>query len=175
MGDEGFPLAEFTPSRVGFDSPVLHHQHYSRCPQGDTMNKLKADKQEAAIRALVEGASIRSVERMTGAHRDTITRLMVNVGTTCGSILGELMRGLTCERIELDEVCGQRGGESTGIATLGSLFPLQSYLSVYVFVVMDNTSATLAATVPVLMLMTAFGNLRMMVCMRIRVSVGSNQ
>lgn len=68
------------------------------------MNKLKPDKQEAVIRALVEGASIRSVERMTGVHRDTIMRLGVKVGTTCHSILDELMRDLNCERIELDEV-----------------------------------------------------------------------
>ena len=68
------------------------------------MNKLKAEKQEIVIRALVEGASIRSVERMTGVHRDTIIRLGVRVGTTCRSILDELMRDLNCERIELDEV-----------------------------------------------------------------------
>lgn len=50
----------FTPRPAEFESPALHH-HY---------------------RALVEGASIRSVERMTGVHRDTITRLMVRVGDT---------------------------------------------------------------------------------------------
>ncbi len=38
------------------------------------MNKLKKDKQLAVISALVEGNSIRSVERMTGVHRDTIMR-----------------------------------------------------------------------------------------------------
>ena len=41
------------------------------------MNKLSLDKRTAAISALVEGCSIRSVERMTGVHRDTIMRLMV--------------------------------------------------------------------------------------------------
>ena len=41
------------------------------------MNKLKIEKQETAITALLEGCSIRSVERMTGVHRDTIMRLMV--------------------------------------------------------------------------------------------------
>ena len=40
------------------------------------MNILRREKQETAIAALVEGASIRSVERMTGIHRDTIMRLM---------------------------------------------------------------------------------------------------
>ena len=41
------------------------------------MNKLSLDKRTAAISALVEGCSIRSVERMTGIHRDTIMRLIV--------------------------------------------------------------------------------------------------
>lgn len=44
------------------------------------MNKLKPDTQVAVLNALVEGSSIRSVERMTGVHRDTITRLLVRVG-----------------------------------------------------------------------------------------------
>lgn len=35
-------------------------------------NVLSKDKQIAAIAALAEGSSIRSVERMTGIHRDTI-------------------------------------------------------------------------------------------------------
>jgi transposase len=41
------------------------------------MNILSEEKQTLALSALVEGSSIRSVERMTGIHRDTIMRLMV--------------------------------------------------------------------------------------------------
>lgn len=68
------------------------------------MNKLKAEKQVAVIKALVEGSSIRSTERMTGVHRDTIMRLMVDVGETCGEVLDHMMRGLRCQRMEVDEV-----------------------------------------------------------------------
>ena len=46
------------------------------------MNILKTEKQEMVIGGLVEGSSIRSIERMTGVHRDTIMRLMVGVGST---------------------------------------------------------------------------------------------
>ena len=35
-------------------------------------NALNTDKQIAVIGALTEGSSIRSIERMTGVHRDTI-------------------------------------------------------------------------------------------------------
>ena len=68
------------------------------------MNKLKSEKQEAVIHASVEGCSIRSTERMTGVHRDTIMRLLVQVGTTCDEILDAMMRGLFCKRIEFNEV-----------------------------------------------------------------------
>ena len=68
------------------------------------MNRLKPDRQAAVIGALVEGASVRSTERMTGVHRDTITRLMMQVGETCGEVLDTMIRGLHCKRIEVDEV-----------------------------------------------------------------------
>ena len=68
------------------------------------MNTLKSHRQEAIISALVEGSSIRSVERMTGVHRDTITRLLLRVGETCEEIMDETMQGLDCRRVELDEV-----------------------------------------------------------------------
>ena len=68
------------------------------------MNRLNLDKQEAVIRALVEGCSIRSVERMTGVHRDTITCLLVRVGDTCERLSDNMMRGLSCNRIEVDEI-----------------------------------------------------------------------
>ena len=37
-------------------------------------NVLNTDKQIAVIGALAEGSSIRSIERITGVHRDTIMR-----------------------------------------------------------------------------------------------------
>jgi IS1 family transposase len=67
------------------------------------MNRLKPEKQEAILSALVEGASIRSVERMTHTHRDTIGRLLLRVGETCEQIMDETMRDLPCKRVELDE------------------------------------------------------------------------
>ena len=68
------------------------------------MNRLKPDKQAAVLAALVEGNSIRSVERMTGVHRDTIMRLSVRVGNACEKILDEKMRNLTCGHVEVDEI-----------------------------------------------------------------------
>jgi IS1 family transposase len=68
------------------------------------MNKLDSDEQARVIAALVEGNSIRSIERMTGIHRDTIMRLMVRVGDGCDRLMDSMMQGLTCERLQLDEI-----------------------------------------------------------------------
>jgi IS1 family transposase len=72
-------------------------------------NVLPKDKQIAVTAALAEGNSIRSIERMTGIHRDTIMRLGVRIGQGCAKLLDEKMRGLDCQRLELDEVWGYIG------------------------------------------------------------------
>jgi IS1 family transposase len=69
-------------------------------------NHLSIDKQIAVTAALAEGNSIRSIERMTGIHRDTIMRLGVRIGQGCAQLLDEKMRNLDCNRIELDEIWG---------------------------------------------------------------------
>lgn len=67
------------------------------------MNKLKHDTQVQVITALSEGCSVRSVERMTGVHRDTILRLMVRVGSACAKHMDETMRDLPCAEVQVDE------------------------------------------------------------------------
>ena len=62
-------------------------------------NHLKREKRDAAITAQVEGNSMHSTERMTGVHRDTILRLMVQVGEGCAALSDALMCDLNCERI----------------------------------------------------------------------------
>ena len=68
------------------------------------MNKLKDQKKEAVIAALVEGNSIRSTERMTGVHRDTIMRLLARVGAGCEVIMDQTMRNLGCHDLQVDEI-----------------------------------------------------------------------
>ena len=69
-------------------------------------NVLNTDKQIAIIAALAEGSSIRSVERMTCVHRDTIMRLGVRVGQGCTALMDVKMRELPCTRLEMDEIWG---------------------------------------------------------------------
>jgi IS1 family transposase len=69
-------------------------------------NVLSADKQTAIIAALAEGSSIRSIERITGVHRDTIMRLGVKVGKGCELLLDSKMQDLNCRYLQLDELWG---------------------------------------------------------------------
>jgi IS1 family transposase len=69
-------------------------------------NVLPKDKQIAVIGALAEGSSIRSIERMTGIHRDTIMRLGVRVGQGCELLMDSKMQDLPCNYLQLDEVWG---------------------------------------------------------------------
>jgi IS1 family transposase len=68
------------------------------------MNRLSLDRRTQIVSALVEGNSIRSIERMTGTHRDTIMRLLVEVGTGCAKLQDEALRNLECKRIQVDEI-----------------------------------------------------------------------
>jgi IS1 family transposase len=68
------------------------------------MNRTPLARRTQVINALVEGNSIRSAERMTDTHRDTIMRLLVQVGDGCAKLMDEHMRGLSCRRIQVDEI-----------------------------------------------------------------------
>jgi IS1 family transposase len=68
------------------------------------VNRLNLQRRTQIINCLVEGNSIRSTERMTNTHRDTVMRLAVEVGQGCERIMDEKMRGLTSKRIQVDEI-----------------------------------------------------------------------
>lgn len=68
------------------------------------MNQLSIERQSQIIGCLVEGNSIRSTERMTNTHRDTIMRLMVSVGERCEDLMNKKMINLPCRHIQVDEI-----------------------------------------------------------------------
>jgi hypothetical protein len=83
-------------------------------------NLLSTDKQIAVIGALAEGSSIRSIERMTGVHRDTIMRLGVRVGQGCAALLDRKMRNLSCQQLQFDEIWGFIGNKAAAKACDGA-------------------------------------------------------
>ena len=77
------------------------------------MNRVPLARRAQIISCLVEGNSIRSTERMTGTHRDTICRLLVEVGEGRAQLMREQMRELPCRRIQVHEIWAYLGKEQT--------------------------------------------------------------
>lgn len=98
------PPCAFCSTKNGF----LHNRKYLTwrfiCYPFNPMVALSTERQATVLRALVEGCSIRSTERMTGVNRLTIDRLVQRVGRACGRLLDEEMRHLGCGRLEMDEI-----------------------------------------------------------------------
>jgi len=59
-----------------------------------------------AIRCLLEGNSVRSTERMTGVHRDTIIRLTVRVGMGSKKLMDNKFQNLNLHNIQIDDIWG---------------------------------------------------------------------
>jgi len=68
------------------------------------VNVMSQERKSAIVSGLVEGVSVRSLERMTGAHRDSIVRLLHRVGDGCTRLLETKMRGLDLRSIQCDEI-----------------------------------------------------------------------
>lgn len=68
------------------------------------MNKLSQQKQTQVISALVEGNSIRATVRMTGVAKNTIVKLLANLGMACAEYQDRVFKNLLCKRIQCDEI-----------------------------------------------------------------------
>lgn len=68
------------------------------------MNKLTNEQRKQVVAALVEGNSLRSVTRMTGVHRTTIMKLLVDLGRACSEYQDKAFRNLKSKRIQCDEI-----------------------------------------------------------------------
>jgi transposase-like protein len=65
---------------------------------------LSLEKATLCVSLLAEGSSIRSTERVTGVHRDTICRLLQVAGAKSEAVLSGLVRKLECKDIQCDEL-----------------------------------------------------------------------
>jgi IS1 family transposase len=68
------------------------------------MNRLSTERRAAIIGCLVEGNSIRGTVRITGAAKNTVTRLLIDLGAACAEYQDETLRELPCKTIECDEI-----------------------------------------------------------------------
>ena len=75
------------------------------------MNKLSNKKRAMILRVLVEGNSMRATARLTGTSKNTVSRLLRNVGVYCHEQHDALVRGMESGRVQCDEIwsfCGAK-------------------------------------------------------------------
>jgi|SRR5882724_6034512 len=68
------------------------------------MNRLDSAKQAQVVAALVEGNSIRATVRMTGVAKNTIAKLLIELGAACAEYLNKTLVNLNSKRIQCDEI-----------------------------------------------------------------------
>jgi IS1 family transposase len=68
------------------------------------MNKLDSAKQAQVVAALVEGNSIRSTSRMTDVARNTVSKLLVDLGSACAEYLDNTLVNIPAKRVQVDEI-----------------------------------------------------------------------
>ncbi len=96
------------------------------------------EKIELVIKLLVEGNSIRSTERITNVHRDTIIRLLETVGKKCLWIQENLVQNVKVTDVQADEIWAFVGmkqktaneyglGESEKVGSFYTFTAIESY------------------------------------------------
>jgi len=81
------------------------------------MNRLSKDERIRVIAALVEGNSIRSTSRMTGIARNTVTKLLVDLGAACMKYHDEHVRNVRVRRLQCDEIWAYVGAKAKNVST----------------------------------------------------------
>lgn len=69
-----------------------------------SMNTKSLAARVQIVSALVEGCSIRSTARMCGCSKNTVVKLLADIGTACSAYQDMAMRNLGCKRLQVDEI-----------------------------------------------------------------------
>ncbi len=80
------------------------------------MNKLDTIKRAQIVSCLVEGCSIRATVRLTGASKNTIAKLLVELGEVCTEYLDKNLVNLPCKRVQCDEIWAFVGAKDKNVA-----------------------------------------------------------
>src|SRR5690242_16372223 len=68
------------------------------------MNTLPLEKKIQILNMLVEGSSLRSISRITGASINTVTKLLVDAGRVAEKYHHEMVTSLSSKRLQFDEI-----------------------------------------------------------------------
>ncbi len=68
------------------------------------MNRLSKEGRIRVVAALVEGNSIRATVRMTGVAKNTVVKLLCDMGVACQEHHDKTVRELKTQRVQADEI-----------------------------------------------------------------------
>ncbi len=68
------------------------------------MNQLTQARRVQVVKALIEGMSINGTVRMTGVAKNTVLKLLADLGSACLDYQDKVMVALPCQRLECDEI-----------------------------------------------------------------------
>ena len=68
------------------------------------MNVLSIVTRKQILAALVEGNSLRAISRMTGVSRNTINKLLLDLGAACSTYQDKTFVNLKCKKLQCDEI-----------------------------------------------------------------------
>jgi hypothetical protein len=81
-----------------------HGRRFARLHVNDEWLSKSRHVSITAVQLLVEGCSVRTVERITGIHRDAILQLLVIAGERCEAVLDSQIQNVPVKDVEADEV-----------------------------------------------------------------------
>ena len=81
------------------------------------MRKLDPKQRAQILHMLCEGNSIRSIERMVGCSKNTISKLLIDAGTACAAYHDEHVRNVDARRIQCDEIWSFCYAKQKNVAT----------------------------------------------------------
>lgn len=105
---------------------------------------LAEEKVLLCLNLLVEGSSIRSTERITGVHRDTIISLLKIVGEKCLAIQENLVRNVKVKDVQADEIWAYVGMKQK-TANQSGLGDDEKIGNAYTFTAIESTSKLIVA------------------------------
>jgi IS1 family transposase len=79
------------------------------------VNRLSTERRAQVIGCLVEGNSIRATVRLTAAAKNTIVKLLDDLGIECSDYQDRALRNLACRRVQVDEIWSFVGAKKKNV------------------------------------------------------------
>ena len=102
------------------------------------MNKLPLQKRVQILSMLCEGSSMRSISRVADVSINTVSKMLVDAGQVCAAYHDQYVRGLTCKRVQCDEIWSFVGAKAKNVSSMKQ--PVDGAGDVWTWTALDSDS-----------------------------------